>query len=133
MANLLRIQRLREARQRSQGRLVEELVQQGFDMHQTTVAKLEAGKRPLRVAELMALAAIFEISPADFLAEPENLRETYRLQSALLDRARANRDLLRAVKARETAQARMGAAAGGLLQRGLEPRKCDGLPGSCGT
>jgi hypothetical protein len=28
-------------------------------MHQTTVAKLEAGKRPLRVAEAVALAQVF--------------------------------------------------------------------------
>lgn len=33
----------------------------GFDMHQTTVAKIERGTRPLRVAEAVALAHVFRV------------------------------------------------------------------------
>ncbi|MCV7224539.1 helix-turn-helix domain-containing protein [Mycolicibacterium komossense] len=34
---------------------------QGFDLHQTTIAKIERGARPLRIAEAAALAEVFEM------------------------------------------------------------------------
>jgi hypothetical protein len=40
-------------------------------MHQTTVAKIERGTRPLRVAEAAAIATIFRVPPlAIFLGPP---------------------------------------------------------------
>jgi transcriptional regulator with XRE-family HTH domain len=53
------VARHREERGWSQAELARRLSAIGFDMHQTTVAKLEAGKRPLRVAEALALAQVF--------------------------------------------------------------------------
>lgn len=52
---------LREERGWSQVHLSQRLAAWGFDMHQTTIAKLEAGKRPLRVAEMFALAHVFRL------------------------------------------------------------------------
>lgn len=45
----------------SQEDVAERLRHQGFEMHQTTVAKIERGARPLRVAEAAALAEVFEM------------------------------------------------------------------------
>lgn len=45
----------------SQEEVAERLRRQGFEMHQTTVAKIERGARPLRVAEAAALADVFEM------------------------------------------------------------------------
>ena len=43
-------------------------------MHQTTVAKIERGTRPLRVAEAAAIAFIFRVPPlAVFLGPPPDL------------------------------------------------------------
>jgi transcriptional regulator with XRE-family HTH domain len=41
--------------------VAERLRHQGFEMHQTTVAKIERGVRPLRVAEAAALAEVFDM------------------------------------------------------------------------
>lgn len=49
----------RQDRNWSQDEVAEHLRHQGFEMHQTTVAKIERGARPLRVAEAAALAEVF--------------------------------------------------------------------------
>lgn len=54
---------LREDRGWSQSQLSERLADFGFELHQTTIAKMEAGKRPLRVAEMFALSHVFRMSP----------------------------------------------------------------------
>jgi transcriptional regulator with XRE-family HTH domain len=58
-----KVAQLREERGWSQAELARRLSAVGFEMHQTTVAKLEAGKRPLRVAETFALAEVFGLPP----------------------------------------------------------------------
>lgn len=45
----------------SQEEVAEKLALEGFEMHQTTVAKIERGARPLRVAEAAALATVFRM------------------------------------------------------------------------
>ncbi|BBY13823.1 helix-turn-helix transcriptional regulator [Mycobacterium marseillense] len=45
----------------SQEEVAETLRHEGFEMHQTTVAKIERGARPLRVAEAAALGAVFDM------------------------------------------------------------------------
>lgn len=47
----------------SQEELAERLRHQGFEMHQTTIAKIERGSRPLRVAEASAIGAVFKMPP----------------------------------------------------------------------
>ena len=55
---------LREVRGLSQQQLGADL-----GMHQTTVAKLEAGSKPLRLNEIATIAAYFEVPPASLWEE----------------------------------------------------------------
>lgn len=55
------VRRWRLDREWTQEEVAERLRDQGFEMHQTTVAKIERGARPLRVAEAAALADVFEM------------------------------------------------------------------------
>lgn len=57
------IRRWRLDRNWSQEEVAERLRHQGFEMHQTTIAKIERGARPLRVAEASALGAVFDMPP----------------------------------------------------------------------
>jgi transcriptional regulator with XRE-family HTH domain len=66
-----KVRQWRRARNWSQEDLANRLRRQGFDMHQTTVAKIERGTRPLRVSEAAAIANIFRVPPiAVFLGPP---------------------------------------------------------------
>ncbi len=66
-----KVRQRRQARNWSQDDLANQLRRQGFDMHQTTVAKIERGTRPLRVAEAAAIANIFRVPPlAVFMGPP---------------------------------------------------------------
>lgn len=66
-----KVRQWRRERNWSQEDVADKLRKQGFDMHQTTVAKIERGTRPLRVAEAAAIAAIFRVPPlAVFLGPP---------------------------------------------------------------
>ncbi|WP_344231449.1 helix-turn-helix transcriptional regulator [Kribbella hippodromi] len=53
-----KIRQLREERRWSQSDLADQLSRLGFDLHQTTIAKMEAGRRPLRVSEAVAVAHV---------------------------------------------------------------------------
>lgn len=55
------VRRLRESRGISQKELGAGLLPYGFGMQQRTVAKLEAGTRPLRLNEIAAIAAYFDV------------------------------------------------------------------------
>lgn len=79
-----RVRQWRKARSWSQEDLAEKLNDFGFEMHQTTVAKIERGTRPLRVAEAVALAQIFGVpalsvfygpGPEDEAMSVESMRE----------------------------------------------------------
>jgi transcriptional regulator with XRE-family HTH domain len=62
----------RRERNWSQEELADKLRSEGFDLHQTSVAKIERGTRPLRVAEAAAIATIFRVPPlAVFLGSPQ--------------------------------------------------------------
>lgn len=52
----------------SQEQLAQYMTMSGFTMHQTTVAKIESGKRPLRIAELYAIADILDVPLLALLA-----------------------------------------------------------------
>ena len=55
------IRSLREGRGITQQQLGSDLSLSGFGMHQMTVARLEAGVKPLRLNEVAAIAAYFEL------------------------------------------------------------------------
>lgn len=64
-----KVRELRRERGWSQEDLARRLDAFGYQMHQTTVAKLEAGERPIRVNELAALAVILEVTAAELIAD----------------------------------------------------------------
>ena len=64
-----KVARMREQRGWSQSVLGEKLARHGFELHQTTIAKLEAGKRPIRVNEVVALADVFSVPVLDLLPD----------------------------------------------------------------
>lgn len=57
----LRIREMRQLRGWTQEELARRMAEAGFQMHQTTVAKLENGTRPTNVGEIAALAALLEV------------------------------------------------------------------------
>lgn len=80
------VRQWRRERNWSQEQVASMLRLEGFDMHQTTVAKIERGARPLRVAEAAAIAYIFGVPPLAIFKgrPPEGYTETIKeLQEAL--------------------------------------------------
>lgn len=71
---------LREERGWSQQDISDKLAEMGIDMHQTTVAKLEKGRRPLRVAEMYALSWIFGLPPGAVFWIPAKDKMPYSMQ-----------------------------------------------------
>jgi transcriptional regulator with XRE-family HTH domain len=55
------VRRLRDSRGVTQQQLGSDLSRNGFGMHQMTVAQLEAGAKPLRLNEVAAIAAYFDV------------------------------------------------------------------------
>jgi transcriptional regulator with XRE-family HTH domain len=54
---------LREERGWSQSEVARRMEASGYNWHQTTVGRVESGKHPLRLNELVHLAAMFGVSP----------------------------------------------------------------------
>lgn len=65
-----KFRQLREERGWSQAELSERLAEFGVDMHQTTIAKMETGKRPLRVSEMFGLSHTFGMPPGAVFSMP---------------------------------------------------------------
>lgn len=65
-----RIAERREALGLTLDGLASRLTSVGCQIHPTAIWKLENGQRKLNVDELVAFAAVFEVSPADLLALP---------------------------------------------------------------
>lgn len=59
---------LREQRNWSQTDVCVRLAEEGYDIAQPTLARMEAGNRAVRLAEVHALAMVFGISPTELLA-----------------------------------------------------------------
>jgi transcriptional regulator with XRE-family HTH domain len=65
----LRLRTLREVAGMTQQQLAARMTQLGFSMRQTTIAKIEAGQRPVRVNEAVTLADTFGVDISDLLAD----------------------------------------------------------------
>jgi transcriptional regulator with XRE-family HTH domain len=79
---------LREGRGITQQQLGSDLSLSGFGMHQMTVARLEAGVKPLRLNEVAAIAAYFEM-PIEALWRQEGDEILSRTESDRLGAAQA--------------------------------------------
>ena len=75
------VRQWRIARGWSQEDLARLLAERGFDMHQTTVAKLEKGQRPLRLAEALCLADICGQPCGTVFATPPAQQQILRQQA----------------------------------------------------
>ena len=86
----------------------------GYDFHQTTIAKIEAAQRPLRVRELADFAALYSVEVQDLVYPPtrslpeidhEIAEVTRRLSTARADADAANHHLASARKGTRDAEA----------------------------
>ncbi len=66
-----RVRELREAAGLTQRQLASQMTAAGHTMHQTTIAKIEAGQRPVLVKESSALAGVLGVSQADMMPGPD--------------------------------------------------------------
>lgn len=99
---------LRKAARLSQEDVAERMNRLGFKLHQTQIAKIENGTRPVRFDEVVGLAKALSVPPGNFMTEavagPDE--PDYELQEAgyRADKAqqewRTARDLEQAAKAR---------------------------------
>jgi transcriptional regulator with XRE-family HTH domain len=82
-----RLRALREERGMSQQTLVALLGERGItSWHQTTVGKVEVGTRPVRLAEALAVAAVFDMTVDELLQDPDSERARSRRARQLLAR-----------------------------------------------
>jgi transcriptional regulator with XRE-family HTH domain len=72
-----RIQRLREQRDLQQKQLIRRLGTAGLEWSQATLSKVEAGSRPVRVAELPALASALGVDQQQLLAPGDALKDAW--------------------------------------------------------
>lgn len=107
------VKRIRQARGLSQQDIADLLTEQGFPVHQTAVAKLETGQRPLRVAEAAAIAAALDIPPLSVFYGPTEDDQLEELQ----------RELMRAQKALDAAESKLGDAGFSYTSRYREVRE----------
>ena len=75
-----KVRQWRRVRGWSQEELAEMMTMLGFDMHQTTVAKLERGARPLRVSEAVALSQVFGVPALAVFHGPGPEQEPWALE-----------------------------------------------------
>ncbi|SKB86127.1 Transcriptional regulator, contains XRE-family HTH domain [Arthrobacter sp. 31Cvi3.1E] len=113
-----RIQRLREQRDLQQKQLIRRLASAGLDWSQATLSKVEAGSRPVRVAELPALASALGVDQQQLLAPGDALKDVWdRLHTVEATAKEAYEDLrfryLSARLARKSVQLVIELAAGG--------------------
>lgn len=101
-----RVRQFREQRGWSQTEVARRMAAQGFDMHQTTLAKLEAGSRPTRLNEYAALTSVLDVNLDDLLREDGPVGDDY-----FEARERTRRASARLAAARAEAQAAQEAAA----------------------
>jgi transcriptional regulator with XRE-family HTH domain len=87
-----RLRELRETARLTQRQLADRMTGAGYQMHQTTIAKIEAGQRPVIVGEAVALARIIGVDLAALVTEPAapDSRELANAKAAL---AAAERDV----------------------------------------
>jgi transcriptional regulator with XRE-family HTH domain len=88
---------IREAAGRTQRAVAEEMTLAGYKMHQTTIAKIEAGERPVTVGEAVALACIVGVSLTALIqhqtADPEKEAAREALMVAMAEQGRLEREV----------------------------------------
>jgi transcriptional regulator with XRE-family HTH domain len=81
-----RVRVLRDTAKMTQRQLADAMTAAGHRMHQTTIAKIEAGERPVQVGEAVALARVIGVGLDDLIHEPYE-EQDQELAQAMADRA----------------------------------------------
>jgi transcriptional regulator with XRE-family HTH domain len=98
-----RVRQLREQTGLTQRQVADLMTAAGHRMHQTTVAKIEAGDRPVSVGEAVRLAGVFGVAMDALLTEPAVDDERQRAIAELVDAQVAIRSLEHEVAERQKA------------------------------
>lgn len=77
------LKRLREEKEISQTSFAQRMAEKGFAFHQTTVSRIEAGERPVRLSEATALAELVNATVGYLTRPPDTARVTARLEKAM--------------------------------------------------
>ena len=85
----MKIRELRQARRISQASLAGSMTQRGFAWHQSTVARIEAGRQPLRADELAAIGWILGVPAGDLLPGAGELADRAGLERSLREQIAA--------------------------------------------
>lgn len=112
-----RLRALREAAELTQGQLAERMTQLGFSMHQTAVAKIELGQRPVRVNEVVAFAAALRVPVTDLLPGAASAPEAEALWPEILEAAAQRLELTRRYAAIEAQHAALSEKKTELVKR----------------
>lgn len=83
------LRRLRLSRDWSQEEAARRMQAYGYDFHQTTIAKIEAAQRPLRVRELADFAALYGVEIHDLIYPPSSSLEDVAREITELELQRA--------------------------------------------
>ena len=128
---------LRKAARLSQEDVAERMTRLGFKLHQTQVAKIENGTRPVRFDEVIGLAKALSVPPENFMTEavagPDEpdyeLQEAgFRVQAAELEWRTAH-DIEQGAKARlEEAEREYDEIAERLAAQGIAVDTVDAAP-----
>jgi len=105
-----RLRVLREAAGLTQRQLAHQMTLAGRKMHQTTIAKIEAGERPVSVGEGAALADIMGCGLGDLITEPATLQAAADLAEAFAECARWERRVMEQQAIRDVAAAELADA-----------------------
>jgi transcriptional regulator with XRE-family HTH domain len=84
------LRRLRLSRDWSQDEAARRMQAYGYDFHQTTIAKIEAAQRPLRVRELADFAALYGVEIHDLIYPPSGSLEDSAREITELELQRAS-------------------------------------------
>ena len=84
--------RLREARKHhgwTQQQLADEMKRIGFPVNRATIAKIERGRRPIEVSELVAFATALDVAPASLFLIPGATTEVQLTDNVTVDAEKA--------------------------------------------
>jgi transcriptional regulator with XRE-family HTH domain len=105
----IQLRNLRVANRWSQREVAERMKAYGYDWQQATVARIEAASRPLRLNELLDLAALFSVSLTDLLA-PSRERDPKSVEDMRQEAQALHNALAQEAERAERAQGEMARA-----------------------
>lgn len=115
------VRQAREELEWSQNAVAQRMAGQGFKFHQTTIARIESGQRPVSLGEAEALARIFNTTVGRLSMEPRDGQVYRRLESSLHQAEIALEEIHAKLRWFPEAQSRLREALDNALERGIDP------------